>query len=181
MKRIFLILIGNFFFFALSLYSQEYKSVLNKNFDLVKKLVTSYNSIDSILSDTNLVSYNYRINKNSITFQNKKLKNHILKNKFYEGFYFEKDTLMINTYLGFALKVKTMLVHKIKIRSSSTKDIIWFEFEKFVFTNYWQFRDFFYYNNLEEQIPDKDKSCDKKLFDSDFYVIQTKSYARNMR
>lgn len=167
LKLFFLLLISLF----LSCKSINVYSYLgsDKNINTVKKIIDNYSTLETYLNnetfcDTN--SLKYGLKKGILS-----LKEHIINNKFYEGYSFEiTDSIKKGYYLPKNINRERQLLDTnsyalfnfIKIRSNFNKDIIWFIFYYFKDQKIWKLNSFHYCNNYNQQAWGEDVPCDKK-------------------
>ncbi|MBP7509774.1 MAG: hypothetical protein KA807_18320 [Prolixibacteraceae bacterium] len=137
------------------------KSDLKANYKIVEKIINNVDSLYSIFSDPSLVDKNIFLNKKNIEISNAILTEHILENKFLNGYDFVDEDIT-EFYSDDPKIVKHFYYeHKIKIKSRYNGEIIWFVFINETGT-VWKFASFYFCNNYNERSPHNPVPCDKK-------------------
>lgn len=166
-KLIFFIFIS----FGLSCSTINEKSVLggNKNVNTIKKIIDNYMNLETYLNNKN-ISDTFLL-KSGFKYEISILKEHIIKNKFNEGYIveicdsIEKLYFLTHNFNGEKPLFDTnnyVISNLIKIRSIYNKDIIWFIFNYYEDEKKWKFLSAEYCNNYNERALGEVDSCDKK-------------------
>lgn len=137
-------------------YSQfpDYKG----NIEIVKNIIKNYDNLDVYLNESDICDSIFL--KYSIKYEIKFLKEHIIKNKFYEGYNFEIiDDLSYGKIGSESISFQT---NGIKIRSNFNNDIIWFYFNVDIGKTKWKLNSISFCNNPEQRAWGEDVPCDKK-------------------
>lgn len=141
-----------------------------KNVNTVKKIIDNYLTLEIYLNNKT-ISDTFLI-KSGFKYEIPTLKEHIIKNKFYEGYKFEiKDSIeklyfLTHNYNGEKSLFDTnnyVIYNLIKIRSNFNEDIIWFIFDYYKDEKKWKFLSAEYCNNYNQRVwGDVDVPCDKE-------------------
>lgn len=167
LKLIFLIFIS----LEISCSTINEKSILDNesNVFTVKQIIENYLNLEKYLnnksiSDTFLLNFGFK-------YEIPSLKDHIIKNKFYEGYRFEitdsitKIFILTHNFTGEKPLFDTnnyVISNLIKIRSNFNNEIIWFVFKYYKDQKLWKLRFAHYCNNYNERALGEVDSCDKK-------------------
>ncbi len=138
---------------------------LIKTFVIVGEVIKRGEDLDdlfSYLKYSTITSQNGMIrsggNIKNVISHSTHLINHITKNKFQNGYLIENESLYEKRTNNNGNNIK-FLVFKLKVRSKSTKDILWFNFDN-MDDGIWKFHDYSFCNNIG--FTDEDEPCDKK-------------------
>jgi hypothetical protein len=130
----------------------------SKNIEIVKSIIKNYDNLDVYLNNFDICDSIFL--KYKIKYESKFLKEHIIKNKFYEGYNFEIiDDLAYGQIGSEPISFQT---HRIKMRSNFNNDIIWFSFTTKIGEKKWKLNSFDFCNNPEQMVWGEDVPCDKK-------------------
>ncbi|OGU58036.1 MAG: hypothetical protein A2X64_00440 [Ignavibacteria bacterium GWF2_33_9] len=162
--KLFLLLSISVFFSCKTINESSYLDS-HKNLNTVKKIIDNYSTLETYLN-YKILSDNFFF-KYDVEYKISRLKEHIVKNKFYEGFKFEiKDS--IEKIYHFAHDNNSFdtnsfeIMNLIKIKSIYNKNIIWFIFNYYEDQKIWKLSSIQYCNNYNERALGADVPCDKK-------------------
>jgi hypothetical protein len=143
---------------------REHSSELKMNFIIVDRIINNADLLITVL-DSNFAVSDYNKDLNYYFGFLDELRLYIANNKFADGYKIEKDTIQQwNEIINFKVSLENIfLTHKIKVRSETTGNVIWFTFtNKFGLNKKggWKFMTYSLCNNPEFKFSDSEP-CDK--------------------